>query len=171
VRLRSHWRASAHLWPPGETKQTWFVTFDRRLDFLATWLAPILDRPYLSHVPHEWLHLTMGAGDDAAAVRERCAALAPIDALVGPVRVVDEGVTADVQPLDELRALHAAVGAAGELWPHVTFAYARADAEMDEIEVVASDAVLIDSVSLVDLRREGELYRWDVLERVPLGGT
>jgi hypothetical protein len=122
-------------------------------------------------VPREWLHITLGAGDDVSAVRDRCAALEPIDALVGPVRVVDEGVTGDVAPLDELRALHGAVGAAGELWPHVTFAYARAEAEMDEIEVVASDAVRIDAVSLVDLRREGEAYRWDVVERVPLGGA
>jgi hypothetical protein len=171
VRLRNHWDASAHQWSPDETKRMWYVTFDGRLDFLATWLEPILDRPYLSPVPHEWLHLTLGEGDDAAAVRERCTALAPIDALAGPVRVVDEGVIADVHPIDELRAVHTAVGAAGELRPHVTFAYARADTEMDEIEVVASDAVLIDSVSLVDLRRDGELYRWDVVERVPLGGA
>jgi len=169
VRLRNHWAGSAHLWEGEETKRTWFVTFDGQLDFLRTWLEPILERPYLSPVPHEWLHLTLGDGDEVAVVRERCAALSPVDALVGPVRVVDEGVTAGVEPAEELRALFEAIGGAGEFWPHVTFAYAREDAEMDQLEVNASDAVLIPALSLVDLRREDETYRWEVVERVPLG--
>ena len=169
MRLRDHWAGSAHLWEGVASKPMWYVTFDGQLDFLRTWLDPILDRPYLSPVPHEWLHLTLGEGDDADTVRARCRDLAPVDALVGYARVVDEGVTADVQPADGLRALFDAVGATGEFWPHVTFAYARADADMDELEVNASDAVLVDAVSLVDVRRENEVYVWDVLERVPLG--
>ena len=170
MKVHSHWAAIEPLWDGVEAKRAWYVTFDGQLNFLASWLEPILDRPYLSPVPHEWLHLTLGGCDDVDAVRRRCVDLSPVDALVGPVRVVEEGVTADVQPLGELRPLFEAVGGTGEFWPHVTFAYARADAEMDELEVNASDAVLIDALSLVELRRDGELYRWELVERVPLGG-
>jgi hypothetical protein len=169
VRLRNHWAAHAHLWEGEKSKRTWFVSFDGQLDFLRTWLEPILERPYLSPVPHEWLHLTLGAGEEADVVRDRCAALSPVDVLVGPVRVVDEGVAAGVEPADEVRALYEAIGGDGEFWPHVTFAYARDDAEMDELEVNASDAALITAVTLVELRRVDETYRWDVVERVPLG--
>ena len=169
MKLRSHWDSTASLWSEGETKQTWFVTLDGQLDFLATWLEPILDRPYLSAVPPEWLHLTLGAGDDTDAVRARCAELEPVDALVGPVRVVEEGVAAEVQPAAALQALFEAIGGTGELWPHVTFAYARSEAEMEQLEVNASDAILVSALTLVGLRREHELYRWDVVERVPLG--
>jgi hypothetical protein len=168
VRLRNHWAASAPLWRDDERKRTWLVSFEGQLNFLATWLEPILDRPYLSAVPQEWLQLTLGAGDDVGVVRARCAELPCVDALVGPVRVVDDGVSADVLPAEELRALFEAAGGSGEFWPHVTFAYAREEAEMDELEVNAADAVLIDAISLVELRREGELYRWELVERVPL---
>lgn len=164
MRLASHWAVSS---PP---PRAWLVTFDGQLDFLAAWLAPIVDRPYLSPVPPEWLHLILHAADtdDIAAVRERCAALAPVDALVGPVRVVEQGVAADMEPEDDLRALFEAVGGAGSFWPHVSFAYARDEADMDELEVNASDAVLIRDVKLVDLVRDGEVYRWDIVEAVSL---
>jgi hypothetical protein len=170
VRLRNHWAASAHLWEGVERKEMWYVTFDGQLDFLRTWLEPILDRPYLSPVPHEWLHMTVGEGDGAAVVRDRCAGIGPIDALVGPARVVDEGVTAGVEPVEELRALYEAIGGSGEFWPHVTFAYARDDVEMDDLEVNASDAVFIPALSLVELRRAAEVYSWDVIDTVQLSG-
>jgi hypothetical protein len=147
----------------------WYVTFDGQLDFLRCWLEPILDRPYLSPVPQEWLHMTLGEGDDAVTVRERCKELQPVDALVGPARVHDDGIVGTVQPHDEIDALYRAIGGRGDFWPHVSFAYARDDVEMDELEVNASDAVYIPALSLVDVRRENEVYRWELVDRVTLG--
>jgi hypothetical protein len=170
VKLRNHWAASAHLWEERDVRRLWYVTFQGQLDFLRCWLEPILERPYLAPVPAQWLHMTIGEGGDLDLVRERCREIQPVDALVGPARVVDEGVTADVHPQEEVEALYRAVGGDGEFWPHVTFAYARADVEMDELEVNASDAVYISAISLVDVRRANDRYTWDVVERVTLGG-
>jgi hypothetical protein len=161
LKLRSHW---AREFAGG---RYWLATFDHQLDFLAAWLEPIVDRPYLSRVPPEWLHLTLAEATDDGA-RERLASVPAVDALVGPVRIVDEGMVAGMEPEDELRALYEAAGGKGSFWPHVSFAYARDEAEVEQLEVNASDAVLIDAVSLVDLRRAGELYCWDVVETVRL---
>jgi 2'-5' RNA ligase len=92
-----------------------------------------------------------------------------VDALVGPARVLDEGVAGGVEPLDEIDALYRAIGGTAEFHPHVTFAYARAESEMEELEVNASDAVYISALSLVDVRRENEVYSWEVVDRVTLG--
>jgi hypothetical protein len=170
VKLRDHWAGSAHLWTGKEVRRLWYVTFDGQLDFLRCWLEPILDRPYLSPVPREWLHMTLGEGDDADTVRERTGGLQPVDALIGPARVVDEGVTGDVHPREEIQALYTAIGGSGELCPHVTFAYSREETEMDELEVNASDAVYISALSLVDVRRDNEVYSWELVDRVTLGG-
>jgi hypothetical protein len=169
VKLRNHWAESAHLWEGRDTWRLWYVAFDGQLDFLRCWLEPILDRPYLSPVPPEWLHMTLGEGDDVDTVRERCKELQPVDALVGPARVVDEGIAGEVQPREEIEALHQAAGVSGEFWPHVSFAYSREDTEMDELEVNASDAVYISALSLVDVRRENEVYSWELVDRVTLG--
>ena len=45
----------------------------------------------------------------------------------------------------------------------------REDAEMEELEVNASDAVYISALSLVDVRRENEVYSWELVDRVTLG--
>ncbi len=185
MKVRDHWAATEELWSHGSAMLTWHVVFDGRLDFLAGWLAPLLDRPYLSPVPPEWLHVTVkGIGPEDEMSPERlerlvddaqaaCALLAPIDALVGPVRVVEGGVTGDVAPAGPLRELYESLpGEGGEpLSPHVTFAYACAEAEMEPIEANASDAVTIDAVSLLRLERGDRLYRWNVLATVPLGGA
>lgn len=176
MKLRDHFAASESLWAPGEEKLAWHVLPEGGLDMLADWLAPALERPYLARVPKEWLHLTVGApaaGDldeMVARARERVAELEAFSALVGPVRVVDQGFSADVQPRDELTALRDAVSdERHEFWPHITFAYACEDgAEAEELEVNASDAFLVEAVSLIRLRREPRLYAWDVLARVPL---
>jgi hypothetical protein len=169
VRLRDHWAGSAHLWDGQDVRRLWYVTFDGQLDFLRCWLEPILDRPYLAPVPPAWLHMTLGEGDDADTVRARCDGLHAVDALVGPARVVDEGIVGDVQPREELDALFGAIGGSGEFWPHVTFAYSCEETEMDELEVNASDAVYISALSLVDVRRENRVYSWELIDRVTLG--
>ena len=169
MKLRNHWAATAHLWEGRDAWRLWYVAFDGQLDFLRCWLEPILDRPYLSPVPPEWLHMTLGEGDDAETVRERSKELQPVDALVGPARVVDEGVAGALHPHDEIDALYRAIGGTGEFQPHVTFAYSRDDVEMEQLEVNASDAVYISALSLVDVRRENEVYRWELVDRVTLG--
>jgi len=169
VKLRNHWGETSHLWENRDVWRLWYVTFDGQLDFLRSWLEPILERPYLSPVPQEWLHMTLGEGDDAETVRERCKDLQPVDALVGPARVVDEGIAGTVQPHEEIDALYRAIGGSGEFWPHVSFAYSRDEVEMEDLEVNASDAVYIPAISLVDVRRDGEAYSWDLVDRVTLG--
>ena len=179
MKLLDHFAATEHLWTPGEEKLAWHVLPEGQLDMLADWLAPALERPYLAPVPKEWLHLTVGApeaGDlDEVVARaaERVARLEAFSALAGPVRVVDQGFSADVQPLDELTALRDAVtGDRDAFWPHITFAYAIEDgAEAEELEVLASDAFLVEAVSLIRLRRQRGLYTWDVVARVPLTGS
>ena len=168
MKLRNHWAETAHLWEHRDVWRLWYVTFDGQLDFLRCWLEPILDRPYLSPVPQEWLHMTLGEGDDTATVRERCETLQAVDALVGPARVIDEGVVGIVQPQEEIEQLYRAIGGSGDFWPHVSFAYSSDEAEMDELEVNASDAVYISALSLVDVRRENEVYTWELVDRVTL---
>ena len=176
MRLLDHFSATESLWAPGEEKLAWHVLPEGQLDMLADWIAPALERPYLARVPKEWLHLTVGApaaGDldeIVARATERIAGLEAFSALAGPVRVVDQGFSADVQPREELIALRDALtDERGEFWPHITFAYAREDgAEAEELEVLASDAFLVDAVSLIRLRRQPGLYTWDVVARVPL---
>ena len=176
MRLHDHFTATSDLWAPGEEKLAWHVLPEGQLDMLADWLAPALERPYLAPVPKEWLHLTVGApaaGDLAEVVAratERVAELEAFSALAGPVRVVDQGFSADVQPRDELTALRDAVtDERHEFWPHITFAYACEEgAEAEELEVNASDAFLVEAVTLIRLRREPRYYAWDVVARAPL---
>ena len=185
MKLRDHWLRTAPLWEHGEASVAWHALPGGRLDALARSLEPALERPYLSPIPPEWLHMTMrGVGpasevdDDertrlVAEARERLAVVEPIDALVGPVRIVDEGVLGEVTPAEPLAALVELLpGApAGHFWPHVSFAYAQAEAEMEPLAAEASASWRIDAVSLILLHREPRLYRWDVLATVPLGGA
>jgi hypothetical protein len=185
VRLRDHWAQTAPLWEHGEPMVTWHVLPEGRLDPLAAALAPLVDRPWLTRVPPAGLHLTVRnvgpAGSLAAGARERLVAeagerlaeLVPVEALVGPARVVEEGVTADVLPCEPLAAVYTALpGVPAEpFWPHVTFAYAHAEGDMEPLAVELFAPLRIDAVSLILLRRERRLYCWDVLESVPLGGS
>ena len=95
MRLRDHWAASAHLWEGRETRRMWYVTFDGQLDFLRCWLEPILERPYLSPVPAEWLHMTIGEETDDLEVNASDAVYIPAISLVD-VRRKDGVYTWDV---------------------------------------------------------------------------
>jgi hypothetical protein len=146
----------------------WCVLAEGRLDLVAYWLEPLLDRPGLTRVPAERLNVPLQAvapDDDPepliAEVMERCAAATPIEARVGPVRAAAEGIVADVFPAAALLAL-----LPGEtLPPRVTFAYADAGVRLDELEAVVSHELLVDALHLV------ELGDWSVRARVPLEGT
>ena len=195
MRVHDHWERTAALWAHGGAVLTWHVLPAGQLDVLAAWLAPFLDRPFLSPVPAEWLHLTTQGVDVARDVERetldrlvaeaaaRCAALEPIAARVGPVRVVDEGVVADVEPVEPLVALRdvlqdadASVRGPDQVpdlrepfRPHVSFAYACADGELDELEAAVAADLVVDEVSLLLLSRAERLYYWEVVATVPLG--
>jgi 2'-5' RNA ligase superfamily len=162
----------------------WHVLPGGRLDGLAAALAPALDRPGLTAVPPEWLHLTMrgvgrASGYDpeararlAAEAVERLTEVEPVQTVVGPARVVEEGVAADVVPTEPLARVHALLPGmhAEPFWPHVTFAYAHTTGmELEPLAEALSAPLRVDAVSLILLRREARAYRWDVLASVPLG--
>jgi 2'-5' RNA ligase len=204
--MRDHWAATAPLWEHGEPVLAWHVVFERDAPpaAIAGLLTRVLDRPFLDPVPPEWLHLTtQGVGPASRfpadtrdrlvdEVETRCAEIAPIPVALGPVRLVDQGVTADMAPAASLARLQvllqeadAAVRGAGEVpdlgtpfWPHVSFAYARTAADpgtlAQDLEALAPETtaqLTLDAVSLVLLRRMPHLYCWDVVARVALAGS
>jgi len=111
-------------------KQRWVAPVGEQLRFLANWLEPILTRPGLEPVPVEELCIELGEGDAPQAFE-------PFDALVGPVRASPEGIVADVIPVEQFEAI--IPGAK----PVVVFARG---AQPDELEFVASEAVLVSEV-------------------------
>jgi 2'-5' RNA ligase len=203
VRTRDHWAVTAPLWEHGEPVLAWHVLFGRDAPpaAIAGRLTRVLDLPFLDPVPPEWLHLTtqgvgrasrVPAGMRDRLVREveaRCAEIVPIPVTLGPARLVDEGVTADAAPTEPLAALRRLLQEADSavrggdqvpdlgtpFWPHVSFAYARADADSgtpaQDLEVLALETtaeLTVDAVSLLLLRQTSHLYCWDVVARVPL---
>jgi 2'-5' RNA ligase len=68
-------------------------------------------------------------------------------------------------------------GSADGFQPHVSLAYVNAPGPSDEIvasidQVTAEPVELVvDTVSLIELFRDGHLYRWDTVHKVTLGAT
>ena len=122
----------------------WVVPLEGQLDLLLHWLEPLLDRPGLSPVDAPHIVVGEGAGETPPE-------LEPFDALVGPVRIASEGVVADVIPVEPFLELRARLGAEGAFTPQVVFAHADGTHELDPIEAVASDAVTVDTLTLLDL--------------------
>ena len=108
---------------------TWVAPVGDQLTFLVDWLEPILSRPGLTPVPVAELVIELGEGGEPRAFE-------PFDALVGPVRADPEGIVADVIPVEPFDAI--LPGAR----PRVVFARGAAD----ELEFVASEAVVVSSV-------------------------
>lgn len=92
------------------------------------------------------------------------------------------------EPLVEVRALLR--DAIAEVWgpervegdpdgfqPHVSLAYVNTPGPSDEIvqavdQVDAAPVVVdVDTVSLIELYRDGHLYRWDIVDRILLGSS
>ncbi len=72
---------------------------------------------------------------------------------------------------------HTPTYAAEKFWPHVSIAYSNTAqpaalvvTRVEALRQLAPAEVLITSVALVKLGREGRAYRWEVLERVGLCG-
>ena len=107
----------------------WVAPVGEQLRFLVDWLEPILARPGLTRVPVDELVIELGEGGEPRPFE-------PFDALIGPVRAAPEGIVADVIPVEAFEAI--VPGA----HPHVVFARGAAD----ELEFVASEAVLVDTV-------------------------
>jgi hypothetical protein len=124
----------------------WVVPLGGQLDLLAHWLEPIVARPGLVPVPAEQLHVVVAPGSSGEPPE-----VEPFDALVGPVRVDATGVVADVIPVEPFLELRARLGAEGAFTPRVVFAHADGTHELDPIEAVASDAVTVDTLTLLDL--------------------
>jgi hypothetical protein len=127
--------------------RAWVVPLGGQLDLLARWLEPMLDRPGLVPVPAAELRVVIGAGGDEGRTIE----FEPFDALVGPVRVDEQGIVADVIPVEPFLALRALVGATAGQAPRVVFARADGTERLEQIEAVASEAVYVDELVLVEL--------------------
>lgn len=155
----------------------------------------------LDLVPAEWLHLTMqpvgfvdevGAADAerfVAAVRRRCAALAPVTLTLGPVELQAEGVWLRVAPQAAVRRVRAAVRAgiaevwgmarvpeaAGNFTPHVSLAYSNTDRPSERYAAALAGVrprlatVELVAIQAIVLSRDTHLYRWETLATVPLG--
>ena len=122
---------------------TWVAPLGGQLGLLVQWLEPILNRPGLTREAAFQIVVGQRTSDLDAVEFE------PFDALVGPVRFAPEGVVAPVIPVEPFLALRAQIGARGDYAPRVVLARADGTREYEQIEAVASEAVLIESLSLV----------------------
>ena len=120
---------------------TWVAPVGAQLELLVRWLDPILDRPGLTRVPLDRLHVVIGESEVVEAP-----AFEPFDALVGPVRVEPEGVLADVVPVEPFLALRELLGAEGAYTPQVVFAHADGSTTHEPLEAVASDAIVVSTI-------------------------
>ena len=123
-----------------------------------------------------------------AAVRQRRAAPRPVGCTLGPAGVFAEAVLLPVAPVEPLRAIRSEVraamakvwpaeripGDANDFMPHVSVAYSRgtgpAEPVIDAIGRVPTRAeVVVDTLSLIELNRDHEMWQWTELAQVPLG--
>jgi 2'-5' RNA ligase len=154
--------------------------------------------PALDLVPGRWLHLTVqgiGFADEVSAsdlAKITAAAAVPLLEVpaavitVGAPRAVSEGVASWVSPggaLDPVReTLRAAIGSvrgtagvpeAAEWSPHVSFAYASADADGEPYDAalagLATVQAAVSTVDLIRLGRDRRVYEWETITSLSLG--
>lgn len=127
-----------------------------------------------------------------AATERRLRHQPPVVLRFDPPEVMAEGVTLSGGPAEPVTALRSCLragiaevrgpdGVHGEddepVWPHISLAYAHdavpAGAVLDALARVAATPVVatFTTASLIELRREGRSYRWDVVAAVPLGAV
>jgi 2'-5' RNA ligase len=154
----------------------------------------------LDPIPQRWLHLTMqGLGftdevsdDDVAAVTRgataRLAAVPAFDMTLGPIEADAEATGLLVRPWAAVTEVRNNIrGAIADVWdevpekpqfhPHVSVAYSNADvltgplrervAPLRDVEPVT---IPITSAQLIRLNRDNQMYEWDVVADIPLGG-
>lgn len=136
------------------------------------------------------------SGDDLNRITDeassRCSALAPFTVDVGPADGDAEGVPLAVtpwEPVERLRVrLREAVAAvwgddrvpdqADGFRPHVTVFYSNAESDpralatlLDPLRDTPPVTTIIRSVSLIQLDRDEQVYRWRTRTSIPLGGV
>jgi hypothetical protein len=155
--------------------------------------------PALDLVPGQWLHLTtqgIGFADEVsdedlaaitAAARGRLLVVRPAEVTLSPPATGSEGVLSLVGPdgaLDPARtALRTAIGDVrgtdsvpeGAKWsPHVSFAYANADADGAPFSAALAGLAPVTftaaTAELIRLGRDRRVYEWETVASLPLGG-
>ncbi len=122
-----------------------------------------------------------------AEARRSLAAIEPFTLIVGPATGSPDSVGLAVVPWEPLLALNdhvldagartvKAVGEPDEFHPYINIAYVGETIDARPVvETVATlrelprIRVVVDSVTLVELRRESHAYGWDTVARLPLG--
>lgn len=198
--VRDHWWWRPG-WKPGRRFYTFHFTFERQAA-VQRLAAVVRERlagfPSLDPVPGRWLHLTtqgIGFTDEVsdgdlmaitAAARDRLLEVRAAEVTVSAPHAASEGVASRVGPdgaLDPARnALRAAIG---DVWgadkvpealewsPHVSYAYASADANGAPydaaVEGLGPVPVTVAAVELIRLGRDRRVYEWDTIASLPLG--
>lgn len=156
--------------------------------------------PGLDLIPARWLHLTaQGVGftdeisdEDVAALLTasagRVKGFATQRVTLGPARVTPEAILLDVVPADGLAAIRRelreaitdTLGAArlmeGDVWmPHVSVAYSHGTRPQAPYVAAVEDGgtteTVIDTVELIVLGRDHQLYEWTTRGDVQLTGN
>lgn len=198
VRYHWWWRPG---WQPGRRFYTFHFTFERQ-PAVQRLAAEVRERlagfPALDPVPGRWLHLTtqgIGFTDEVsdgdlmaitAAARDRLIVVRPAEVTVSAPHTASEGVASRVGPdgaLDPARdALRAAIGdvwgadkvpEAPEWSPHVSYAYANADADSGPYDAALDGLgpvpVTVAAVELIRLGRDRRVYEWETMASLSLG--
>jgi 2'-5' RNA ligase len=200
TRVRDHWWWRPG-WQEGRRYCTFHITFGQQpgVQRLAGQARERLKGfPALDLVPDRWLHLTMqgiGFSDELSApdlAKIVQAAVVPLlsvpaaEITVGAPRAVSEGVASWVSPagsLDLVRdTLRAAIGSArgtanvpeaAEWSPHVSFAYASADADGEPYDAalagLAAVPATINTVEMIRLGRDQHVYQWETIISLDFG--
>jgi 2'-5' RNA ligase len=132
-----------------------------------------------------------GIADIAEAARKRLATQPPVALEVGPAIVDPEAIMLEVAPTGSLDPVRASIRAAmadvrgaaqvpeSEEWtPHISLAYSNSDGPaapyIDALQSVparlASLAVAVSAVQLIELSRDAHLYQWTTKAEAPLSG-
>lgn len=200
--VRNHWWRRPG-WEPGRRLYTFHVTW-RDQPVVQRLAGQVRERlagfPALDPVPGRWLHLTaqgIGFADEvsdgdlaavAGAARNRLATVQPAEITVNAPRTEGEGVLSWVGPDGVLNPARDALRAAiGDVWgrdkvpesqewfPHLSFAYANADADGQPfdaaIEGLGPVAATVTAVELIRLGRDRHVYEWETIASLPLGGS
>jgi 2'-5' RNA ligase len=200
--VRDHWWWRPG-WQPGRRLYTFHFIFEQQpavRQLAAEARERLAGFAALDLVPSRWLHLTtqdIGFTDEvgdadleaiAAAARTRLTAVQPAEVTVNAPVTQTEGIVSRVGPggaLDRARdALRAAIsdvgGAArvpdGPEWtPHVSFAYANADADsapyQAALDGLAPVPATLPEVHLIRLGRDRHVYEWKLIARLQLGDS